>query len=215
MKRYLLRATKTVFLVTLCLVAVIVAGCVRHSGGVWYFHEAKRPPGWPELTPVDEVQLKEYPAYREAVVKMDTSRDPQSSMFRRLFRHIQEKDIAMTAPVDMSYEPTNEEPQINSMSFLYDLPERGALANDGDVIVRDAPQRTVVSIGVRGSYSDEHFKAAHQELKTWLAEQEVYESVGPPRYLGYNSPLVPFFWRYGEVQIPVAARVGDTSQELK
>ena len=30
------------------------------------------------------------------------------------------------------------------------------------------------------------------------------EVVGPPRYLAYNSPFVPGFLKFGEVQLPVA-----------
>lgn len=51
----------------------IMIGCVRQSGGVWYFHEAKRPVGRPDLTPVGEIQVKLYPAYREAVVARGAS----------------------------------------------------------------------------------------------------------------------------------------------
>ena len=39
-----------------------LAGCVRSSGGTWYFDEAPLPDGWPELTPVDLVEIREYPA---------------------------------------------------------------------------------------------------------------------------------------------------------
>ena len=178
-------------------------GCVRQSGGVWYFHEAKRPVGWPDLTPVGEIQVKQYPGYREAVVARDTSKASQDGMFRELFKHIQQNDIAMTAPVDMTYQQSSDPTEMRSMAFLYDVPERGAVNEAGDVIVRDVPARQVVSIGMRGRYSDERFDAALQQLKTWLEVQRGYQPTGSPRFLGYNSPFVPFFWRYGEVQIPV------------
>ena len=48
--------------------AVTVVGCVRQSGKVVYFHEAELPQGWPLLTEVGVVEVKEYPQYREAVV---------------------------------------------------------------------------------------------------------------------------------------------------
>lgn len=200
------KARKSMWIATTIVLAVgllIVAGCVRQSGGVWYIHEAKRPPGWPVLTPVGEVQVKEYPSYREAVVTSEVGDSKQGVMFRELFSHIKKNDIAMTAPVNMTYDPSDDKPVMRSMAFLYDVPERGDVVAEGKVIVRDVGTRQVVSVGVRGSYSDDPFDAALGKLKSWLDAQQKYAADGPPRYLGYNSPFVPFFWRYGEVQIPV------------
>ena len=126
-------------------------------------------------------------------------------MFRQLFNHIQENKIAMTAPVDMTYNAATDKPKVQSMSFLYDIPERGDLNDQGAVKVRDVVDKQMLSIGVRGRYNDAQFDAAMKQLDAWLKEQKQYVADGPPRFLGYNSPFVPFFWRYGEVQIPVRA----------
>lgn len=193
----------TVLLIATALVATI--GCVRQSGGVWYFHEAGTPKGWPELTPVGQVQVKQYPAYREAVVTRETTSASQGSMFRKLFSHIQQSDISMTAPVDMGYRPVSGAPELQSMAFLYDVPERGGVVDQGEVIVRDVPARPFASIGVRGSYSEQQFQEAVEKLHEWLRGSNDFQPAGSPRYLGYNSPFIPFFWRYGEVQIPVQA----------
>jgi len=62
----------------------------------------------------------------------------------------------------------------------------------------------VVSIGVRGNYTDHRFTEALGRLTKWLdANRDEFRVVGPPRYLGYNSPFVLGFLRYGEVQLPV------------
>ena len=79
---------------------------VRRSGKVIYFHEAERPKGWPTLTEVGVVEVKEYPQYREAVAtKLDGSDSSrkQGPLFRTLFNHIQRNQIAMTGPVTMEY----------------------------------------------------------------------------------------------------------------
>ena len=187
-------------------------GCVRNSGGVWYFREAKLPADWPELTPVGKVQVKEYPAYREAVVTDEQVDPTQRAMFNALFQHIKTNEIAMTAPVEMTYDADAGDAAadasgggagMRSMAFLYDVPERGPTGQRGEVTVRDVPPMTVASIGVRGSYQDEKFDDARQTLRDWLAGQSEWRAVGPPRMLGYNSPFVPWFWRYGEVQVPV------------
>lgn len=178
-------------------------GCVRNDGGVWYFKEAKLPADWPALTPVGEVQVKQYPGYREAIIISQTSDANQNTMFRPLFEHIRKNDIAMTAPVDVGYTPDAHDPKMRSMSFLYDIPERGPTGKDGNVTVRDVAPLTVASIGIRGRYNDKTFMRGLTQLRTWLAGQSEYQQAGPPRYLGYNSPFIPRFWKYAEVQMPV------------
>jgi hypothetical protein len=181
----------------------IMVGCVRNSGGVWYFREAKTPEGWPDLTPVGEIQVKTYPGYREAIVDDAEGQPNNSGAFGVLFQHIKNNDIAMTAPVDVTYDPATDSPRMRSMSFLYDTPERGPVGEDGKVTVRDVPPTTTLSIGVRGGYSDTNFQKNVTRLEQWLADQTDYHPAGPPRLLGYNSPLVPPFWKYAEVQIPI------------
>lgn len=165
-------------------------------------NEAPLPEGWPELTPVDEIQVKQYPVYRAAVIDGKTDGTP-SGMFRPLFNHIQRKDIAMTAPVEMTY---NGEAQ-SSMAFLYRNPEMGSLGSDDEdtrVEVREIQQQAAVSIGVRGRYSTDNYNEALDKLNAWLDENNgQWQPAGEPRFLGYNSPFVPGFMRYGEVQIPV------------
>ena len=60
--------------------------------------EAKMPEDFPQYTPVRDVQIKRYPAYRKAEADPNAGR-----AFWTLFFHIKKNDIAMTAPVEMSY----------------------------------------------------------------------------------------------------------------
>ncbi len=165
-------------------------------------NEAPLPEGWPELTPVDEIQVKQYPVYRAAVIDDETD-GSQSGMFRPLFNHIKRKDIAMTAPVEMTYDGDKQ----SSMAFLYRNTEMGTPGSDeadSRVEVRDISEQTAVSIGVRGRYTTERYNKALDKLNAWLDERQgQWQAVGEPRFLGYNSPFVPWFMRYGEVQIPV------------
>ena len=109
----------------------------------------------------------------------------------------------MTAPVEMTYEGDQQA----SMAFLYRNTGQGTLGSDAEdqrVEVRQIEQQTAVSIGVRGSYSKKHFNEAVVKLNTWLDENKnQWQANGEPRLLGYNSPFVPWFLRYSEVQIPV------------
>lgn len=160
--------------------------------------EAELPRGYPVPGPLGEIRVKQYPAYRMAVSKSG------SSAFWSLFSHIKRHDIAMTAPVEMSYGKADEsKPSEQSMAFLYGDPDMGQTGPDGNVEVVDAEPVTVVSIGLNGSRSETRIEQARDQLLNWLAESSQYEVVGPMRVLGYNSPFVPRDRKYWEVQIPV------------
>ena len=188
--------------------AITLAGCVRSSGGTWYFDEAPLPDGWPELTPVDSVEIREYPAYREAVVSASDTGSGQGPMVGPLFNHISSNDIPMTARVAMTYESSDD--RMTSMAFLYKTPDYGPLGTNGIVRIEDVTPQAYASVGVRGSYDDAHFEAGLDRIAAWLADQSIWRAAGSPRYLGYNSPFVLWFWRYGEVQVPVV-RVDDAA----
>lgn len=195
------RRTKTIVrsvsILALGCVCLLASACIQGPR----INEAPLPEGWPELTPVGEIEVKQYPAYRAAVI--DEQAGSQSGMFRPLFNHIKREDIAMTAPVEMTYDGDQQ----SSMAFLYRDPGMGELGSDNEdqrVQVRQFGEQTAVSIGVRGSYSKDNYEDALTELEAWLDEnRNQYTAIGEPRFLGYNSPFVLWFLRYGEVQIPV------------
>ena len=172
---------------------------------------AKLPKAFPPPGPLGQVMVKEYPAYREAVVQAGGDHKNANGMFYPLFNHIQRNGVAMSAPVEMRYqiphvqEQTKVEPV--SMAFVYPEPTTGKAGSDGSVSVVDVPAMTVVSVAVRGSYSAKHFQAGYARLAEWMqGHKDEYEVSGSPRYLAYNSPFVLPMFRLGEVQIPVRRR---------
>lgn len=126
-------------------------------------------------------------------------------MFRSLFNHINSRDIAMTAPVDVTYADDPQRPEaLTAMAFLYRTPTQGVAETNGSVVVKDQPAQTYASLGLRGNYTGSHITDAIATLDAWLAKNDdTWQPVGPPRYLGYNGPFTPAFLRYGEVQRPV------------
>ncbi len=179
--------------------------------------EASLPEGFPPPGPVGKLVIKEYPSYRLARIEADEAGGGQNAMFQPLFNHIKRNKIAMTAPVEMAY-PRKQDgdggngqgesaPDAQAMAFLYRDTSLGSVGTDPKderVKVADVPAMTVVSIGVRGSYTDAHFADAVEKLYDWAAaNRDRVRVVGRPRYLGYNSPFVPWFLRYAEVQIPI------------
>ena len=160
--------------------------------------EAKMPEGFPQSTPVREVQIKRYPAYRKAEADPNEGR-----AFWTLFSHIKKNDIAMTAPVEMSY-TDGQRPREGSMSFLYGRPDQGQAGREGGVEVIDVPPMVVVSTGVRGPRTTESVSEARDRLEAWLeTNKDRYASEGELRVMAYNSPFVPRNRNYFEVEIPI------------
>lgn len=113
----------------------------------------------------------------------------------------------MTAPVTMDWagEPA-ERGGPESMAFLYaepDLGQAGPDPADAGVVVEDVPEATVASIGLRGGYGEKTFRKGSEELEAWLAAHPEWEPAGAPRMLAYNSPFVPGFLKYAEIQRPI------------
>ena len=182
--------------------------------------EAKLPQGFPTPSPVGKVVIKDYPAYRLAQVRAAGNgvSDGQGGMFSPLFNHIKRNKIPMTAPVEMGYPEqagkasspklaSDDMRTAESMAFLYGEPTWGRIGEDTDdrrVEVNDVSPMSVVSIGVRGSYSDAKFAEALGTLREWIAANpDRVQVVGSPRYLCYNSPFMLWFLRYAEVQLPI------------
>jgi len=158
--------------------------------------EADLPAGLPAPTPVLEIELKRYPAYRVATASDGRGR----GAFWTLFRHIKKHGIPMTAPVESTYD---DELSAVKMGFLYQSPEVGTAGRDGRVEVIDIDTQWVVSLGCRGGTTSERVEDARRELLEWIEEREDLEVAGSLRTLGYNSPMVRERQRYFEVQIPV------------
>lgn len=170
--------------------------------------EAPLPKGFPGFRAVDEVEWREYPAYRLARAPM---RGAVSVPFWALFQHIQKNDIAMTAPVQMDYPKEAftdpERDRESSMAFLYGDPETGKAGKAGRVEVVDVPATTVLSIGARGYESPQRVRELRERLASWLsANAPDWEAAGPQRVMSYNSPSVGGDRRYFEVQIPLQPR---------
>jgi hypothetical protein len=169
--------------------------------------EASLPDGFPGYTPVGEIEVKHYPAYRKAETSGRVA-------FWTLFGHIKSEGIPMTAPVEMTFQkdgpPVGRE---QSMGFLYGNKNTGNAGRKGNVDVIDVPATAAVSLGLRGVRSDEVMIQAEQRLRKWLEENKNrYEQVGAVRVMGYNSPFVPRDRQFYEVQIPIRERSGLAAQ---
>jgi len=171
----------------------------------WMFSEANLPAGFPQPGPIDEVVVKDYPAYRLAKV---ASSGKENGMFMQLFRHIERNEIAMTAPVEMSWHAENGrlEKTPETMAFLYAAPTIGRAGGDPkdpQVVVDDIQPIKVVSIALRGGYDTSTFNRGYTQLQAWLAGHPEWVATGEPRTMAYNSPFVPGFAKVSEVQVSI------------
>ncbi len=173
--------------------------------------EAPLPKDFPPPGEAGIVMVKKYPAYRVARTPMGKQAS-QNEAFGTLFRHIQSNQISMTAPVEMSYAApaATDKLEPRAMAFLYGSPAIGSAGVDAkspQVEVVDVPAMTVVSIGVRGNYTQERMNEAMRTINAFLEKNAAkYVRAAEPRYLGYNSPFILPWRRFGEVQVPITEK---------
>jgi len=163
------------------------------------FIEADLPRDFPAPTPVLEIELKRYPAYRVATASMSGR---GNSAFWTLFKHIKKHGIPMTAPVESTY-AADARLSPRKMGFLYQNVEVGEAGPDGRVDIADVDAERVVSFGHRGNSTSDRIAAAQREILAWIDSRDDLEVAGDLRTMGYNSPMVSTSRRYFEVQIPV------------
>jgi hypothetical protein len=184
------------------------------------------PAGYPNPTPPGAVELKRYPSVRRAeYTGTGNNRMGRNIGFWPLFQHIQKHDIPMTSPVEMDFhsakvadadapaakEPSAKEPDAAApskwtMSFLYRTADLNKTGTEGSVVVADAPPVTVISVGTRGSYSQDSLEDSLNILAAALAQNPDWRANGSPRALYYNGPDTRENNLWGEVQIPIVPR---------
>ncbi|MFT5634506.1 MAG: hypothetical protein ACI9SQ_002244 [Rubritalea sp.] len=151
-----------------------------------YQTEAPLPKGWPTPGPYDLVSEKKFPAYRAAY----TDGSCQNFAFMRLFKHIKNKDIPMTSPVEMEMEENNENLKMKSMGFMYQNTEVGQIGKDGEKVdVRDVPATMTLCYTWQGKNSSKTRKVAKKALEVELKKRSIEGT--DYRILGYNGPGVP------------------------
>ena len=163
--------------------------------------QADLPEGFPGPTAVRELELKQYPTYRAARTSMEG--ESANGAFWELFQHIQTNDIAMTAPVEMSYTDTEDGPRESAMAFLYGDPRTGAPGSEGAVAIVDTEPMWVLSMGLRGRDTQQRITNTRSALEEWLAQSPDWRAAGELRVMGYNSPMVWGNRRFFEIQLPV------------
>lgn len=125
------------------------------------------------------------------------NRGRDATPFMKLFRYIQTNKIPMTVPVEVNVE--------NNEMLFYATPdsEAGTLENQQDVNIRTLPDRTVVSIGLRGQYSQVNYDKGKAKLQIWLQSHPEWNAIGKPYAVYWNAPYTLPFLKHSEVHIAI------------
>ncbi|MFI4917483.1 MAG: heme-binding protein [Phycisphaerales bacterium JB060] len=190
------------------------------------------PVGYPRPTPAGAMEVKHYPSIRRAQLTVEASpRWGMNMAFFPLFRHIKDRDIAMTAPVEAEVpamareEVETGEPQGGArdqtgemtVSFLYRTSDMGVAGQaEEDVVVTDTKPVIVLALGIRGTMGNDRIEREIGKLYDWLdaqgdtntgpkgeQAQGAWIADGSPRILGYNGPSVRRADQWWEVQVPI------------
>lgn len=165
-----------------------------------------------DRTSKGEIEVKTVPEMTviEATSEEGTYFDKDNRLFRKLFRYISDKDIAMTTPVTVDVSP-------GAMRFVVsDTEVEKADEDTTDVKVMSLPERQVVSIGYNGRYNEANYKKHLVKLKAWLEKNETkWKASGEPIAVYWDGPFKLGPWKRAEVMIPVEKVVPKEKAEAK
>ena len=170
------------------------------------------PEGYPRPTAPGVVEIKRYPTVRRAEVEgVGSARGGSRGGFFPLFRHITDRGIAMTAPVEMDYgvagesfdsERIAEGESAWRMSFLYRESDLGPTGEaERGVRVVDAEPVIVLAMGLRGELTRDRVLDAEAALTAWVEKSPEWQKTGKKRWMGYNGPAQRRGLQWWEVQL--------------
>ena len=151
-----------------------------------------------ERTPVGKIVVVDLPARTALETSTDKSYFSENNgLFRKLFRYINQNDISMTTPVEADIKP-------GKMRFFVGTKDLAKNFKDSDQVkIRKLAKQKVVSIGIRGGYTEKRFQENLKSLNKWLAGNTKFEAIGEPYGVYWNGPFVPGLLKRSEIHIPI------------
>ena len=149
-------------------------------------------------TPVGRIIVLDLPERTALEATTDKSYFSENNgLFRKLFRYINQNNISMTTPVEADINP-------GKMRFFVgnkDLPKD--FKDSDEVKVKKLKKQKVVSIGIRGGYSEKRYHENLLKLKQWLDKNPKYERCGDSYGVYWNGPFIPGPFKRSEIHIPI------------
>ncbi len=150
-------------------------------------------------TPKNKVIVKNIPELTAFEANCEGNYFTNSNqLFRTLFRYLNDNKLAMTIPVEANINP-------GKMVFIVkDSQTAQKLRSTNLVKVIKIPQRKVLSVGLKGRYSQENFNRGKKMLQDYLNKNPEYEKNGDFFAVYWDNPMiVPYFIRKSEVNVPI------------
>lgn len=161
-----------------------------------------------EATDPGKIEIKKIPERTLIVAQRPGNYfDGSNRLFGQLFRYIQDHDVSMTVPVKADIDPGKMYFYIGSEDLKKDL------KNSGAVEVVSEPEVQVLSMGVRGGYTEQNFEKARDELLAQLDANGGWMKDGEAYAVFWNGPYVPSFMKKFEVHVPVTASISNVNDE--
>jgi effector-binding domain-containing protein len=153
-----------------------------------------------ESTKAGRIEVKTIPERTLIVAEREDGYfDGNNALFGKLFRYIKDNDVSMTVPVKAEMDPGKMYFYVGTKDLEKDL-------RDTDFVkVVTEPAHLVMSVGVRGGYSEKNFEEAREKLLDALANSKEWRMTGPAYAIYWNGPYVPAFMKRFEVHVPVEA----------
>jgi len=182
-------------IVIIVVLIIIVLGVILVSRNIFFVESAFK------RTPAGKIEIKTIP---ESGVLISEAKgnyyNERNLLFRRLFHYIQDNKVSMTVPVEATVDRS-------SMKFYLGSKDRKKALSDGtNVRVETVPARSVLSIGIRGAYSEGNFNKARAKLESWLNANKEYVPEGEAYGVFWDAPFMPWFLKRSEVHIPVTGK---------
>lgn len=151
-----------------------------------------------DKTPVGEIRILDLPERTALEARSDSSYFSENNgLFRKLFRYISANDVSMTTPVEADIDP-------GKMRFFVGSDDLGKdLANSDEVVIRKLAPRKVVSIGIRGGYSEKRYNQNLRLLEKWIDANKSVQVIGDPYGVYWNGPFVPAPLKRSEIHLPI------------
>jgi hypothetical protein len=161
-----------------------------------------------EATEPGEIEIKKIPERKLIVAQRPGNYfEGSNRLFGQLFRYIQDHDVSMTVPVKADIDPGKMYFYIGTEDLQKDLKNTGAV----EVIIE--PEVKVLSMGVRGGYTEQNFEKARDELLAHLDANKGWTKDGEAYAIFWNGPIVPAFMKKFEVHVPVTAAISSMADE--
>jgi effector-binding domain-containing protein len=151
-----------------------------------------------DATDAGTIEIKTIPERTLIMAQRDDRYfEENNALFGKLFRYIKDNEVSMTVPVKAEIDPGKMYFYVGSKDLVKELQSTDAVR----VVIE--PARTVMSIGVRGGYSENNFEEAREKLFDSLAASKDWKPCGEAYAIFWNGPYVPGFMKKFEVHVPV------------